>query len=119
MSAEIEVCRLEDIADPGSREFSIGEGDWPLRGFLVRRDGEVYAYENRCPHAGHPLNWKPHAFLTRGRDRIICSSHGAVFEIGSGLCVGGPCPGKYLRALPVRVAGGAVRIEPPEGDGEA
>ena len=30
---EITVGKLSEIEDPGCREFSIGEGDWPFRGF--------------------------------------------------------------------------------------
>jgi nitrite reductase/ring-hydroxylating ferredoxin subunit len=37
--------------------------------------------------------------------------HGALFEIESGVCVSGPCAGKALRALPVRVAQGYVVLE--------
>ena len=37
----------------------MGEGDWPLRGFVVRRGELVRAYVNHCPHAGFPLNWQP------------------------------------------------------------
>jgi hypothetical protein len=35
--AEIVVCRFEDLNDPDSREFHIGDGDWPFKGFVVRR----------------------------------------------------------------------------------
>jgi nitrite reductase/ring-hydroxylating ferredoxin subunit len=37
--------------------------------------------------------------------------HGALFEIDSGLCVSGPCAGKALRPLPVRVERGYVMLE--------
>jgi nitrite reductase/ring-hydroxylating ferredoxin subunit len=39
---------------------------------------------------------------------IECSMHGAVFEKDSGLCVGGPCLGRSLAGLPVRVEAGSV-----------
>ena len=53
------ICPLHELADPGARGFTMGEGDWPLRGFVVRRGGNVHAYVNHCPHAGFPLNWNP------------------------------------------------------------
>jgi nitrite reductase/ring-hydroxylating ferredoxin subunit len=37
--------------------------------------------------------------------------HGALFEIEGGTCIAGPCAGKSLRALPVRVAQGFVMLE--------
>ena len=71
---EVVVGRLEDIEDPGCREFEIGDGDWPFKGFVVRRGNDVFAYQNYCMHVGHPLNWMPDAFLTKDRQAIICAS---------------------------------------------
>ena len=110
---EILVGPVSDIADPGCREFRIGEGDWPFRGFVVRRGDKVYAYQNFCMHVGHPLNWKPDSFLTKDGSRIICSSHGALYEIDSGVCVAGPCPGKRLRSVDVEVRDGQVYVRGP------
>ena len=31
------ICPLHELADPGARGFTMGEGDWPLRGFIVRQ----------------------------------------------------------------------------------
>jgi nitrite reductase/ring-hydroxylating ferredoxin subunit len=105
--------RFDEIDDPGCREFRIGDGDWPFRGFVVRRGDDVYAYQNFCMHVGHPLNWKPDSFLTKDGSRIICSSHGALYEIESGLCVAGPCPGKKLRAVDAEVRDGQVFVRGP------
>lgn len=111
--AEIELGPLSAIDDPGCREFRIGEGDWPFRGFVVRRGEAVFAYENRCPHAGHPLNWAADRFLTPDEDAIICASHGALFDMTSGDCLGGPCNGRGLRRLCVAVRGGVVYVTGP------
>ena len=115
------VCPLADLDDPGSRAFTIGRGDWPLRGLVVRRGAEVHAYVNRCPHAGHPLNLRPHEFLTPDRRLVVCNSHGALFELTTGHCVAGPCAGASLRRIPIRVESGyvlladGVRIEDADG----
>lgn len=108
-----EVCRLDDLEDPGSRGFTVGEGEWPFQGFVVRRGDEVRAYRNSCPHAGHRLDWKPDAFLTRDGRYIICASHGATFEMHSGICIAGPCPGKSLRSLAVELRDGRVIVTVP------
>jgi nitrite reductase/ring-hydroxylating ferredoxin subunit len=102
------LCRVADLADPGARSFSAGGGDWPLRGFLVRKGERVVAYINHCPHQGHPLNLRPDAFLTLDCSLILCSSHGALFEIATGLCVGGPCAGQVLKQIPIQVEAGLV-----------
>lgn len=114
-TVEIAVGRLEELGDPGCREFSIGDGDWPFRGFVVHKGGEVYAYQNFCAHVGHPLNWVPDGFLTRDKSAIICASHGAQYEIDSGLCFAGPCIGKSLRKVDAEVRDGVIYVSGPTG----
>ena len=102
------ICELSQLSDPGALEFSIGVGDWPLRGFVVRYQGEVRAYVNRCPHARWPLNFKPHEFFAPDTPLLQCTVHGALFEPLTGVCVAGPCTGLNLRALHVEVKADAV-----------
>ena len=110
---EVAVGALEDIADPGCREFAIGDGDWPFRGFVVRQGDDVFAYQNFCVHAGHPLNWKPDEFLTKDKSALMCASHGALYKISSGECVGGPCRGRALRKVMVEIRDGIVYVRGP------
>jgi nitrite reductase/ring-hydroxylating ferredoxin subunit len=107
---EIAIGKLDELSDPGCREFQIGGGEWPLHGFVVRQGDAVYAYENYCMHVGHPLNWMPDAFLTKDRTSIICASHGALYEIDTGLCFAGPCLGKSLRRVAVSVRDGTIFV---------
>ena len=111
---EVIVGPLADLDDPGCREFTIGEGDWPFRGFVVRRGEHVYAYQNYCMHVGHPLNWRPDSFLTPDRDRIICASHGAMYDIETGDCAGGPCRGRSLNRVECEIRDGVVVVRGPD-----
>ena len=104
------ICKLTELEGAGARGFTIGSGDWPLRGFVVRINSEVRAFVNRCPHAGHPLNLRPHSFLTADGTLILCSSHGALFEKATGLCVAGPCAGRQLQPLPLKIESGFVML---------
>lgn len=104
------ICRLDDLGPTGSRGFSIGAGDWPLRGFVVRINDQVRGYVNSCPHARHPLNFKPNEFLTGDGALILCASHGALFEKSTGYCVAGPCAGQSLQTLPLEVSDGYVML---------
>lgn len=111
--AEVEVGALSAIDDPGCREFSIGDGDWPFRGFVVRQGDRIFAYQNFCAHVGHPLNWSPNRFLTKDNQAIICASHGAMYEIENGVCFAGPCKGKSLRPVDIDVRDGVVYVSGP------
>ena len=112
------ICRLSELETQGSRAFTIGRGDWPLRGLLVRAGSQVLAYVNHCPHAGHPLDLVPGRFLTADGALILCSSHGALFEKASGYCVAGPCAGKQLTPVPLKIDSGFVMLA-DEVDGAA
>jgi len=88
-----------------------GEG----KGFAIRFDGEVRAFVNRCPHLGVELDWEPGQFFDDAKLYLICSTHGAVFEPDSGLCVGGPCRGASLEPIAAEErADGVFVAAPPE-----
>ena len=110
LDVERAICPVHELADPGAKGFTLGSGDWPLRGFVVRRGELLRAYVNHCPHAGFPLNWQPDQFLAPHSPLILCVMHGALFDVETGTCVSGPCAGKALRALPLRVADGWVLL---------
>jgi nitrite reductase/ring-hydroxylating ferredoxin subunit len=98
------------MSRPGARGFTVGRGDWPLRGFVVRENDNVWGYVNRCPHAGRQLNFMPDRFLLPDGSLIQCIAHGALFEKDTGECVAGPCVGEQLRRIPVQVVAGAVQL---------
>ncbi len=110
---EIGIGRLDEIDDPGCREFEIGEGDWPFRGFVVRQGDAVFAYQNFCAHVGHPLNWSPNKFLTKDKSAIICASHGATYEIETGRCFAGPGSGGSLRQVELSIRDGIIYVTGP------
>ena len=109
------VCDLADVDDPGAAEFTAeSESDWPFRGMVVRWQGQIYAYANRCPHAGHALNLIGNQFFEPSKQLLICASHGALFEPATGICVGGPCPGKSLQALVCEVRDQKIFVRFPD-----
>jgi len=110
------ICSLIDLPDPGSKEFKIERSQWPLYGFVVRKGDAIAAYVNRCPHAGHPLNLRPDRFFTPDESLLMCNSHGALFDVATGRCVAGPCSGKSLTPIPIRVEGDEIVLDVAEGD---
>ena len=112
---KIYECALRELPDGGAKGFDWDGGGYARCGFLVRRGDEVHAYRNECPHAGNRLDWKPDAFLTKDCSLIMCSVHGANFRIRDGFCVAGPCMGRSLTALEVRLADGRVEVSVADG----
>jgi nitrite reductase/ring-hydroxylating ferredoxin subunit len=111
---EWRVLELAGIDEPDASEFSVGDGDWPFRGVVVRWAGQVHAYANSCAHLGHPLNMAPDKFFTADRQLLLCTSHGALFEPDTGICVGGPCTGARLTRLKCWVTDGWVHVQAPD-----
>ena len=102
------LCRLEDIPVPGSKAFTLGEGDERREIFVVRDATGVYAYDNSCPHTGGLLDWVPGQFLTLDKTLVQCAQHGALFRIGDGRCIHGPCVGARLEPVRIAVMGNAI-----------
>jgi nitrite reductase/ring-hydroxylating ferredoxin subunit len=110
LDVERVVCRESELGSCGVHGFTLGAGDWPLRGFVVRAGAQLRGYVNRCPHAGHPLNLLPDRFLTPDGALLLCSSHGALFEKLTGFCVAGPCAGRSLTPVALEVRSGFVMV---------
>jgi nitrite reductase/ring-hydroxylating ferredoxin subunit len=103
------LCRLVDIPDGDARGIELARAvGRPLQIIVVRRDPEVFAYLNRCPHRGTPLDWAPDRFLDAERRHLVCATHGAIFRIHDGVCVAGPCQGDGLRVIDCEVRDGEV-----------
>lgn len=107
----IKVCTLSLISTSGSLGFLVTEVSPDRNIFIIYKDDQVYAYENRCPHTQAPLDWSPHQFLNSTHDLIQCANHGALFEIDSGVCVYGACLNQSLKKIPVEVSQGMVYVE--------
>jgi nitrite reductase/ring-hydroxylating ferredoxin subunit len=61
------------------------------------------AYLNLCRHLPIPLDGASRDFLAQGH--LQCITHGARYRLEDGLCVAGPCRGKSLHALELRLIG--------------
>ncbi|MBT5388799.1 MAG: Rieske (2Fe-2S) protein [Porticoccaceae bacterium] len=101
LQQEVFLCQLSDLEEMQSIELTIDE----RRLFAIRKDNQLHAYWNICPHLGIPLNWMPDKFLDLDGSLIQCSSHGALFEIDTGNCIAGPCSGDRLKPVQLRNEG--------------
>ncbi|MGJ7542447.1 Rieske (2Fe-2S) protein [Variovorax sp. LT1R16] len=103
MDASLRLCHRDELPEGGARGFMPSRAGSDTM-FVVRRDGELFAYRDACPHwPGSAMAWRRHAYLNREGSRIVCNGHGAEFEIDTGRCTLGPCLGQALTPVPLVV----------------
>lgn len=101
------LCELKDLSEGQALGFDPHQQGRDSM-FVVKVDGEIRAYRNRCPHQQAHLEYRKDRFLSADRRQIVCHAHNARFEPESGLCVSGPCRGKFLEPIAVKVEGGML-----------
>ena len=109
------ICAMSDIPSQRARGFQlliVGDDGaprpWPI--VIVRWGRQVFGYVNKCPHDGVNLDWETNQFLDPDGVRLMCGKHGALFELGTGVCVDGPCKGKGLTPIALRVLDNEICI---------
>ncbi|MBL8327764.1 MAG: Rieske 2Fe-2S domain-containing protein [Rubrivivax sp.] len=105
----VELCESASLADGGKAHvFDVTEFRRPARAFVLRFEGRVFGYLNRCAHVPAEMDWQPGEFFDADRRSIICSIHGATYDPRDGRCTGGPGGRGRLKALQVAEEGGRV-----------
>ena len=100
------VCAASELEEDQARGVEI-DGKSVV---LVKKDGQVHAYLNWCPHLGIELNFMPDQFLDSDNAFLMCANHGALFEIDSGHCLSGPCSGDALMKIDVAIEGDQILL---------
>ncbi|MDE2428432.1 MAG: Rieske 2Fe-2S domain-containing protein [Burkholderiales bacterium] len=111
----IEICKSADLTEGGKGvRFPLRAAGEDAVGFVIRYDGAVHAYLNRCAHVPVELDWNPGEFLESSGLYIMCATHGAIYQPDTGYCSGGPCRGGRLRKITVEEIEGQVFWYPDE-----
>lgn len=110
------VARVEEMRPGSVKKFWLICRKYRVDAFLINYQGTFHAYVNRCRHMTTPLDFVRYQFFTEDGSRLICLTHGALYEPASGLCVEGPCRGLSLYRLPVLVERGEVLVSCPSGE---
>ena len=97
------ICNLHDINDNQTLGLSTNINGTLKKIIIVRTEKGVFAYINSCPHIGAPLDLQPGQFLSHNKENIVCSTHGALFQIDTGLCIFGPCKDAYLQSIAITI----------------
>ena len=105
------ICSDTELSDPASFGFSVEKNGEAIEGFLVKNDGQYFAYKNSCPHTGSPLDWLEHQFLDSEGALIQCAVHDARFFIDTGECVVGPCHGQSLEKLEIEIKDEGIYLQ--------
>ena len=102
------LVNIQDLPTHGGKDIVFNNGDVRTNIFVQKCGDRYHVFENRCPHAGTPLNMIGDKFLSLDGAYLLCRTHGALFDKTSGKCVGGPCKGDYLRSIAFEVREGGL-----------
>lgn len=97
------LCAIDDIPEEDSRGFMLPNSEKDISLLAVKKDGLISVYVNSCPHLGVPMDMEPGRFLDGEKNFIMCTTHGALFQIDTGECVHGPCLGENLTPVPCEI----------------
>ena len=100
------LCHSRDLVDGGAAvPFDVVYSGQICRAFAIRFKGLVHAYLNRCTHVAMEMDWQPGRFFDDSGQWLLCSTHGAVYEPGSGECRGGPCRTGLIKVTVIETDG--------------
>jgi nitrite reductase/ring-hydroxylating ferredoxin subunit len=103
------ICASAALVDSGlGVRFEVEYFGEKAPAFVVRYQGRVQAYLNRCAHVEMELDWQEGVFFDSDRRDLLCSTHGATYEASTGRCIGGPCNGSPLVKVLVEERDGNV-----------
>ena len=106
----VDLCRSADLVDSGlAVPFDVVYQGQSCRGFAIRYQGRVHAYLNRCSHVPMEMDYQEGRFFDDSGRWLLCATHGAVYEPGTGRCIEGPCRGASLVKIAVSEVEGRVR----------
>lgn len=77
---------------------------------LTRVTGDVRAWFNYCQHLTHIRLDKGTGAEIRNNE-LVCTNHGAYFDLDDGYCNYGPCAGAYLIDLSITIDNGSVYLD--------
>lgn len=103
------ICTSSDLAEGGlGVRFTVLWAGEMTPAFVVRYDGEVVAYLNRCGHVPVEIDFNSGEFFDYSGLYFVCATHGALYDPHTGACRGGPCNGRGLHKLAVQEREGHV-----------
>ncbi len=116
MPDEIEniyICASSDLVERGRGvRFPLMAWGDEATGFVIRHEGVLRAYLNRCVHLPLELDAEEGRFFDVDKEHLVCGRHGALFMPDTGRCALGASAGKVLYAIAVMEQEGRVCWQP-------
>ncbi len=103
MAEWIKVATLEECPPGSLRPVMVG----PVPVVLANVDGSIYAVQDQCSHEDLPLSDGELEGNT-----LVCSYHGARFDVTSGAARGLPAV-KPLKAFPAEIRDDGIYVQGP------
>ena len=101
------IGNIEDFANNSSSSIQV---DF-LELLVVKRAGELFLYENKCPHTQDTLDPIGGSVASDDGMLIMCQRHAAEFITDTGECVAGPCQGESLSAVAFTLSDGDIYLD--------
>ena len=105
------ICSVAALENQSSLRFALQTAKGVRAAFLIRYQGQFYAYLNRCLHMPMALDYDTNDFFAGDGCHLLCQTHGALYNPQTGYCVGGPPIGLSLTPIKIAVRAAAVYFE--------
>ncbi len=110
----IHVPDVTNLQQGETRLFSFPTAYGEMQGFVISYNGNLRAFENKCRHWPIPLDYGDADFYFASMERIVCKTHGAMYDPITGECDAGPCKGEMLTIFPIEFEGMDAWVEVPD-----
>ena len=101
MSKYVKMAETHEIPKNKMKVFKVEDHEI----LVVNVEGELYAFENRCPHMGYPL------YFGRLEGKVLtCGFHYAKFDVTTGKSLGSVTD-KPLKKFKIKIQNSLVQVE--------
>jgi nitrite reductase/ring-hydroxylating ferredoxin subunit len=101
MSKYVKMAETHEIPKNKMKVFKVEDHEI----LVVNVEGELYAFENRCPHMGYPL------YFGRLEGKVLtCGFHYAKFDVTTGKSLGS-ITDKPLKKFKIKIQNSLVQVE--------
>ena len=101
MGEYVKMAEAHEIPKDKMKVFKVEDHEI----LVVNVEGELHAFENRCPHMGYPL------YFGRLEGKVLtCGFHYAKFDVTTGKSLGSVTD-KPLKKLKIKIQNSLVQVE--------